>query len=318
MINFLIAAAGAFFGMLIIAPAFFGFCRVLGVYTIVQERQARVYVLFGKVVLVLDTPGLHLLWFKLGWKAPLVNWIGRCHVLDLRLDQEYLRSQPVNSEEGAPMGIGIWYEMFISEPVAYLFKNADPRGSLAANVSNATVRCLSNLKLARMLENRHAMSQTVRAEVSPKSDEWGYKLGSVYIRKVHFRDTGMIRQIEEKVVNRLRQVTSAIRQDGANQVSIITSTAEKQAANEFARAAAMRPRIVGSALQEIARDPEIAHGMFDILEAQALIEGESEITLIPKGSETLKELAASLPESGPVRKVTPAVPLNGPKGGAEM
>jgi len=27
----------------------------------------------------------------------------------------------------------------------------------------------------------------------------------VYIRKVHFRDAGMIKQIEEKVVNRLRQ-----------------------------------------------------------------------------------------------------------------
>jgi regulator of protease activity HflC (stomatin/prohibitin superfamily) len=302
MIDFLIAAAGTFFGMLLLAPIFLGFCRALGVYTIVQERQARVYVLFGKVVLVLDTPGLHLLWLKLGWKAPLVNWIGRCHVLDLRLDQEYLRSQPVNSEEGAPMGLGIWYEMFISEPVAYLFKNADPRGSLAANVSNATVRCLSNLKLARMLEDRHAMSQTVRAEVSPKSDDWGYKLGSVYIRKVHFRDTGMIRQIEEKVVNRLRQVTSAIRQDGANQVSIITSTAEKLAAIEFAKAAAMRPRIVGNVLQEIARDPDIARGMFDILEAQALIAGESEITLIPKGSQTLKELGALLPDSGTVRK----------------
>ncbi len=302
MINFLIAAAVTFFGMLILAPLFFGFCRALGIYTVVQERQARVYVLFGKVVAVLDQPGLHLLWVKLGWKAPLVNWIGRCHVLDLRLDQEYLRSQPVNSEEGAPMGIGIWYEMFISDPVAYLFKNADPRGSLAANVSNATVRCLSNLKLARMLEDRHAMSQTVRAEVSPKSDDWGYQLGSVYIRKVHFRDSGMIRQIEEKVVNRLRQVTSAIRQDGANQVSIITSTAEKQAAIEFAKAAAMRPRIVGNALQEIARDPEIARGMFDVLEAQALIDGESQITLIPKGSEMLKELAASYSESGSIPK----------------
>jgi nicotinate phosphoribosyltransferase len=147
-----------------------------------------VYVLFGKVVLVLDQPGLHLLWLKLGWKAPLVNWIGRCHVLDLRLDQEYLRSQPVNSEEGAPMGLGIWYEMFISEPVAYLFKNADPRGSLAANVSNAVVRSLSNMPLDQMLVNRHGMSRTVREEVSPRSHEWGYKLGSVYIRKVHFRD----------------------------------------------------------------------------------------------------------------------------------
>ena len=49
------------------------------------------------------------------------------------------------------------------------------------------------------------------------------------------RDAGMIKQIESKVVNRLRQVTSAIKQDGANQVSIIASTAERQAAVEFAR-----------------------------------------------------------------------------------
>ena len=52
------------------------------------------------------------------------------------------------------------------------------------------------------------------------------------------------------MVNRLRQVTSAIKQDGANQVSIITSTAERKAAVEFAKAAAIRPQLVGEALQE--------------------------------------------------------------------
>lgn len=295
VIQFIVAAAAAFFGLFILGPVVSGFCRVFGVYTVVQEKQCRVYMLFGKVALTLTEPGLHLLWLKLGWKAPLVNWIGRCHVLDMRLDQEYLRSQPVNSEEGAPMGIGIWYEMFISDPVAYLFKNADPRGSLAANVSNSTVRCLSNMKLAAMLENRHAMSQTVRGEVSPKSHEWGYQLGSVYIRKVHFRDANMIKQIEEKVVNRLRQVTSAIKQDGANQVSIITSTAERQAASEFAKAAAMRPRIVGAGLQEIAQDPDISRAMFDILEAQRILEGHADIALVPKGNDLLKQMLAAAP-----------------------
>jgi regulator of protease activity HflC (stomatin/prohibitin superfamily) len=293
MINFLIAGAATFMGLLLVGPMIAAFCRALGLYTIVQERQCKVYVLFGKVVLTLDEPGLHLLWFKLTWRAPLVNWLGRCHVLDMRVDQEYLRSQPVNSEEGAPMGIGIWYEMFVSDPVSYLFKNADPRGSLSANVSSSTVRCLSNLKLGDMLENRHAMSLTVRNEVSPKSHEWGYRLGSVYIRKVHFRDTGMIKQIEEKVVNRLRQVTSAIKQDGANQVSIISSTAERQAAIEFAKAAALRPRIVGAALQQIARDPEIARAMFDILETEKLVQGQADITLVPKGNELLKQLTAA-------------------------
>jgi len=37
-------------------------------------------------------------------------------------------------------------------------------------------------------ENRHPMSQTVRTEVSPQSQAWGYSLGSVYIRKVHYRN----------------------------------------------------------------------------------------------------------------------------------
>ena len=179
------------------------------------------------------------------------------------------------------MGIGIWYEMWISDAVSYLFKNTDPRGSLRANISNATVRCLSNMKLAEMLETRHNMSQTVRAEVTEKSQAWGYQLGSVYIRKVHFRDTGMIRQIEEKVVNRLRQVTSAIKQAGANQVSVITSSAEREAAFEFAKAAAIRPNTMGQAFQEIAREPVVSEALFEILETQRLIAGNARLLLLP-------------------------------------
>ncbi len=238
---FLAGLAGGFFFAFLVVPILLGFIKLVGFYAIVNERTCRVYVLFGKVIGTLDEPGLHFLWFKLGWKAMLVPFLGKCYVLDMRLDQEYLRSQAVNSEEGAPMGIGIWYEMYVSDPVSFLFKNADPRGSLRANVSNATVRCLSNLNLDSMLTSRHTMSRTVRSEVSPKSHEWGYKLGSIYIRKVHFRDAAMIQQIEAKVVNRLRQVTSAILQDGANQVHLISSPAERKAAVEFAKAAALRP-----------------------------------------------------------------------------
>ncbi|HEX4418508.1 MAG TPA: SPFH domain-containing protein, partial [Kofleriaceae bacterium] len=179
---------------------------------------------------------------------------------------------------------GVWYEMFISDPVAYLFKNQDPDGSLRANVSNATVRGLSNMKLPRLLEDRHELSQTVRDEVSAHSHEWGFMVGSVYIRKVHFRDGGMIHQIEEKVTNRLRQVTSAIRQDGINQVSVITSSAERTAAVEFARAAAIRPEIVGNALHEISRKPELTRVMFEVLELQRLLESQARVTLLPAGA----------------------------------
>jgi regulator of protease activity HflC (stomatin/prohibitin superfamily) len=293
MQEFLVAVVATFVFLIIAMGIFLGILRALGLYAIVQESTCRVYVLFGKVIGVITEPGLHILPLKLGPAAFITNWLGKCYVLDMRLDQKYLRSQPVNSEEGAPMGVGIWYEMKISEPIAYLFRNADPQGSLTANVNNAAVRTLSNLPLADMLENRHAMSRAVRDEVSPKSQEWGYQLGSVYIRKVHLRDDGMIRQIEAKVVNRLRQVTSAIKQDGANQVSIITSTAERQAAIEFAKAQATRPMIVGAALNEISQDAQVAGALFEILEIEQLSQGGSEITLVPPRSGLLAQMVAS-------------------------
>src|ERR1700745_433835 len=171
--------------------------------------------------------------------------------------------------------------MRVRHPVEYLFKNVDPRGSLRANVANATVRCLSNLPLHDMLESRHSMSHTVRSEVSPKAEEWGYQLGSIYIRKVNFRDSLMIRQIEQKVVNRLRQVTSAIRQAGTNQVDIITSSAERLAATEFAKARSVRPQMIGEALKEIGQDADVLGAVFETLEVERLMKGAGEITLIP-------------------------------------
>ena len=56
-------------------------------------------------------------------------------------------------------------------------------------------------------------------------------------------------------------------------MSIISSTAERQAAIEFAKAAAIRPPIVGAALQEISKDPDVAAALFEILETQRIVEG---------------------------------------------
>jgi regulator of protease activity HflC (stomatin/prohibitin superfamily) len=292
--TFFITAGITFIFCWIAAPLLIAILSAINFFTTINEGRAKVYILFGRVVGVVTEPGLHFLWLALGPQAALVRFFGRVHELDLRLDQEYLRSNPVNTEEGTPMGVGVWYEMQVGDPVNYLFKNADPKGSLRANVSNAAVRRLSNMPLNDMLENRHSMSRLVRAEVSPKSEEWGYRLGSIYIRKVHFRDTLMIRQIEQKVVNRLRQVTSAIRQAGTNQVDIITSSAERQAATEFAKARSLRPQMIGEALREIGQDSDVLNAVYETLEVERLLKNNAEITMIPAtGGETLVGLLAA-------------------------
>jgi hypothetical protein len=126
---------------------------------------------------------------------------------------------------------------------------------------------------------------------------------------VHFRDPEMIRQIESKVVNRLRQVTAAIKQDGVNQVSIITSTAERQAAIAFGKAAAVRPAIVGQAMVEISADAEVAEGMFELLETQRIVAGEANLTLLrTPQSVWLGDLLAAEPAA---RTATAARPSTG-------
>lgn len=290
--SFLEGSLYGFVGSFVAVPFLLFLARLFALYVVVREQQCVVFELFGKVRQVITEPGLHTPWVSMGPLAMLVPFFGKKFVVDMRRDQTYLRSQAVNSEEGAPMGIGVWCEMVVSDPLAYLYKNNDPLGSLRANISNATVRCLSNMKLNEMLENRHNMSRSVRNEVSSKSRDWGYDVGSVYIRKVHFRDQGMIRQIEEKVVNRLRQVTGAIQQDGSNRVSVIRSTAERQAAKEFAQAAATRPRIVGAALAEISQNPHIAQALFEVLETQhQLRSNQLEVNVIPQGTPVMYDMA---------------------------
>ena len=46
----------------------------------------------------------------------------------------------------------------------------------------------------------------------------------------------------------------------------------------------MRSEIVGAQLQIIAQDKEVAETLFELLEAQQILEGEADITILPQGS----------------------------------
>lgn len=182
------------------------------------------------------------------------------------------------------MGVGVWFEMYVSDPEAFLFRNSSPMGSLKANVATAVVKQLSNLKLDVLLEDRDALSRRVREEVSPTSSQWGFALGSTYIRKVAFRDEGMIAEIRRKVVNRLRQVTAAMKQAGENTVAILHSEAEKQASERLGKAQAVRPEVVGRALAQIQKHPEVAAALFELLDISATLKSPGKVVLTEPGT----------------------------------
>ncbi len=302
--DFFIALLGGFLGAFIVGWFLVIVGGMFQLWRVVPERKVVVYTFFGKVVGQVDEPGLFFPLIRFGPQALLFPFFGKAYTVSTRLHQSYLRNQLVNSEEGAPMGVGVWFEMFVNDPAAYLFRNSDPMGSLKANVATAVVKQLSNLKLDILLEDRDALSRKVREEVSPTSTQWGFALGSTYIRKVAFRDKGMINEIQRKVVNRLRQVTAAMKQAGENTVAIIHSEADKQAAQRLGQAQAVRPEIVGRALAEIQREPEVANALFTLLEISATLKSPGKIVLAePIGSGLILSLPASTSIPTPPIKV---------------
>ena len=275
-------------------PIVRGLARLFGLYAVIEECESQVYTLFGKVIGTLDEPGLQFPIFIFGPKALLVPFFGRRHRVKTSLKQNYLRSQMVNSEEGTPMGVGIWYEMRVSDPVAYLFNNANPEKSMEANVASSTISTLSNLQMEKMLEDRHSLSRTVRDTVSPLSEKWGYKLGSVYIRKVAFTDQQMVNNITEKVVKRLVQVTSAMKQDGENRVGLIESETENRVSQQLAEASAARPEVVGRTLNEIEKeDPEVLNAVIEVMETENLLNSDASIEIIPRNASVLIQAGGS-------------------------
>jgi len=280
-IGYLIAG---FIAPFVVVPILFRIGSFLQLWRAVPEKTALVYTLFGKVIGEIEQPGIILPVSVFGARTFLVPFFGKVYTVATCIRQNYLRDQLVNSEEGAPMGVGIWYEMFVNNPTAYLFQNSDPESSLRANVTTAVVKQLSNLKLDVLLENRNTLSKKVREEVSPTSTKWGFGLGSTYVRKVSFRDEGMIIEIQRKVVNRLRQVTAAMKQAGDNKVAIIKSEADKKASQRIGEAQAVRPRIVGGTLAEIQKNPDVAGVLFQLLDIQATLRSSGKITITPSNN----------------------------------
>ena len=276
---FIVSVIIGFFATFVGTSILVALGRMFQLWRVLPERTVIVYTFFGKVVGQVEEPGLFFPIAHFGPKALLFPFFGKAYVVRTHFHQAYLRNQLVNSEEGAPMGVGIWFEMFVNNPKAYLFQNSDPLGSLKANVATAIVKQLSNLKLDVLLENRDALSRKVREEVSPTSTQWGFSLGSTYIRKVAFRDAGMINEIQRKVVNRLRQVTAAMRQAGENEVAIIHSEADKKASQRLGQAQAVRPQVIGGALAQIQKTPEVAAALFTLLDIQATLKSPGKIIL---------------------------------------
>ena len=103
----------------------------------------------------------------------------------------------------------------------------------------------------------------------------------------------MVDNITEKVVKRLVQVTSAMKQDGENRVGLIRSETANKVSQKMAEAKSTRPGVVGRALNEIAQeDHEILAAVMQVMETDSLLSSSATVEVLPKGPGVMIELGS--------------------------
>jgi len=123
----------------------------------------------------------------------------------------------------------------------------------------------------------------------------------------------MVQNITEKVVKRLVQVTSAMKQDGDNRVGLIKSETAFKVSQKMAEAAAARPSIVGNALNEIAQqDPEVLDTVLEVMEVENLLASGASIDILPDSSNVMVQLgdrsnSQKIMKSNPSRDTVEAI-----------
>ena len=88
--------------------------------------------------------------------------------------------------------------------------------------------------------------------------------------------------------------------DGLGECVKAKRKADRQAPIELAKAGAVRPRIVGSAIAQIARRADVCDALLDVLEIQQLTWAEGlTVQVIPTGAGVVAQMSAALTRSAP-------------------
>ena len=91
----------------------------------------------------------------------------------------------------------------------------------------------------------------------------------------------------------LSQVTSAMKQNGENHVGLIKSQTANKVSQKMAEAASVRPEVVGSTLNSIAKnDPEVLEAVLTVMETEKLLESGASVEVIPEGTSVLVQLGS--------------------------
>lgn len=224
--------------------------RIFHLVTIsVEEESCALVTRFGRLVALLDRPGLQLCWDR--W-AP---WV-RVHHVSMRRDFRDINNVNVHDAEGSAIVLDLWLEYRIVDAAKALFGVDNWDESLQNLISNCATAILSNRSFQDILIDRTELDQALKAQTADEATRWGISVQRVFIRSIKL-SADVYQQVLDRIAAKLELAKAEIEEMGRTRVAELEAATRLMVATHVADAKGQYPKSIGEALVEIGRQPRV-------------------------------------------------------------
>ncbi len=194
---------------------------------------------FGRLARRVDEPGLHVL---IDGFAP---WTRTLRV-SRRIQATLLRDIEVHDVGGTELGVDVFVEFQVVDPVKATFAIENLSESVIKLVSHAVITVLGARTFDEILRDSGSLSEGVQAEIRSEAAAWGVEVRKVLLQQM--RPSSMAtEQILAEVAARLEKMKARIEEEGRQAVALLHARTAAEIAVRIAKARGQYPRAIGKA-----------------------------------------------------------------------
>jgi regulator of protease activity HflC (stomatin/prohibitin superfamily) len=204
---------------------------------------------FGRLARRIDEPGLH---FLVDDPAP---WTRTVRV-SRRLRASLLRDLEVHDVAGTELGVDVFVEYRVTDPVLATFAIENLSDALEKLVAHSVITVLGARRCTEILRDAGALGDAIQAETTAEAAAWGVTVSRVLFQQI--RPSQMAgEQLLAEVAARLEKVKARIEEEGRQAVALLHARTAAEVAGQIAEARGQYPRAVGRAYAAMRAAPSV-------------------------------------------------------------
>lgn len=232
-----------------IAAVLLGIFAVRSVTVSVEDSEVILVERFGRHIVTLSQPGLHLLLGKI-WP-----WVA---IRRVSLRREFLKLSDVQvvDREGTTVMVDVWVDYRVTDPLKAEYAVANVEESLRSLVMHAALSLLGRRTFSEILCDRSELAEQLRQDIRTDTERWGVGIELVFLQKVSLLPEVSVR-ILSTIAARLGRARAELMEEGRLAVATLEAETSVQVAALTAEAKGQYPLAIGRAMAKMGQNPAV-------------------------------------------------------------